>query len=467
MDEPGPNPEAEWWRSPSRPGVAWRAVLILGAVVFACWVLPTLRGRGPYGRGVSQFVLVHVGIFAALAWPASLAVALAPDRYRRPLRLRLMAVLAALLVAVPIGDLALTLWSVRVRHFWYHSMSFARAENSPDPELIWKRRPGLSWRGRKTPFCDEIVYRTDEHGFRNPPGIVRADIVFLGDSVTEAGELDEDSTFVRTTAASLGWVAVNLGTSGYGPQQELAALRRYGLTYRPGLVVWQVTEWNDLIDAQAYRLRDEPSARTLPPWEVLYPRHSPVMRLVSAILPGRMPSTVAFRRSDGRVEPQMFWPYRPDLHRQIPEGFDETRRAIRSAFEACRAQGIDFVVLYVPSHVRVLLPYLRFKNDSQRDRFCPGGVADSEGDLAHAVRDFCGELGCPMIDMGPPLRERAAVDNRRVYIPNDPHLGVDGHEEVRKALVRFAESPTTPSGPASPTIQQASRPSHTDSKTSR
>ncbi len=45
-----------------------------------------------------------------------------------------------------------------------------------------------------------------------------------------------------------------------------------------------------------------------------------------------------------------------------------------------------------------------------------------------------------MIDMGPPLRDRAAVDNRRVYVRNDPHLGADGHDEVRKALVRFVES---------------------------
>lgn len=98
------------------------------------------------------------------------------------------------------------------------------------------------------------------------------------------------------------------------------------------------------------------------------------------------------------------------------------------------------MVLYVPSHVRVLLPYLRFKSEAQRDRFCPGGVADSQGDLSHAMAEFCGRLGCPMIDMGPPLRRRAAIDNRCVYVRNDPHLGVDGHDEVRSALVRFVGS---------------------------
>ena len=168
------------------------------------------------------------------------------------------------------------------------------------------------------------------------------------------------------------------------------------------------------------------------------------MGLVSAILPGRMPNTVEFRGTDGRVERQMFWPYRPDPHRQMPEAFVETRQAIRSAFETCRARGVGFVVLYVPSHLRILLPYLRFKSEAQREKFCPGGSADSDGDLAHAFRAFCDEIGCPMIDMGPPLRERAAVDNRRLYVRNDPHLGIEGHDEVRKALIRFVESRQTP-----------------------
>src|SRR4051794_2458264 len=98
------------------------------------------------------------------------------------------------------------------------------------------------------------------------------------------------------------------------------------------------------------------------------------MRLASAVLPGRRPKSLPFVRTDGRVEARSFWPYHPDPHRQLPEGFEETKRAIATAFELCRAQGVDFVVLYVPSHVRVLLPSIRFKTPAERDRFCPGGL---------------------------------------------------------------------------------------------
>ena len=351
----------------------WRPVLLLGVVVLAFWAFPALRGHGPYGHGLIKLLLVYTGIFAALAWPASLAVALSPPRYRRPLAMRLTAVLVAFMVGVPLGDAATTLWSVRFGNFWYYSMCFSRSVNTPDRELIWKRRPGLIWRGRKTPYCDEVDYRTDENGFRNPAGIRRADVVVIGDSVTEAGELDEGSTFVRKTGAALGIKAVNLGTSGYGPQQELAVLKRYGLAYDPRLVVWQMTEWNDLIDAQAYKMRLHPLARTLPSWEELYTKHSPVMRLVSAILPGGMPNALEFLRSDGRVEERMFWTYRPDPHRLMPVGFAETERAIATAFEICRARGIDFVVLYVPAHVRRVAPLLAVQERGRAGPLLSGG----------------------------------------------------------------------------------------------
>src|SRR5262245_40162874 len=51
---------------------AWWPVLLLGAVVLACWAVPALRGHGPYGRGLLRLLHIYTGIFAALAWLASL-----------------------------------------------------------------------------------------------------------------------------------------------------------------------------------------------------------------------------------------------------------------------------------------------------------------------------------------------------------------------------------------------------------
>jgi hypothetical protein len=384
-----------------------------------------------------QVAYVYLALFAAAGAVASLAVALTPENRRRWAAVRALAVFVSLALAVPAADLAVTVWSVKFGNLWYYALCFPRGQNEPDEELVWKRRPGLSWRGRKTPDCDVVAYRTDEHGFRNPPGVTRADLVFVGDSVTEAGEVDESATFVRMAAGALGLSAVNLGTSGYGPQQELAVLKRYGLSYGPKWVVWQVTEWNDLQDAAMYLGRGS-AAGALPPWHQLYLRHSPVMALASRVMPARRPGLVGFVPSGGggKVERRAFWPYRPELARTVPGALDALTRSIESAAALCGERGVGFAVLYVPSHVRVLLPSLRFRSDAERDRFCPGGVADRGDDLAHAVAALCDRLGCPLIDVTGALRLRASADNRRVYVPNDPHLGVEGHDEVSLALSR-------------------------------
>lgn len=64
----------------------------------------------------------------------------------------------------------------------------------------------------------------------------------------------------------------------------------------------------------------------------------------------------------------------------------------------------------------------------------------------HALASFCDRLGGPPIDATPGLRRRASVDNRRLDVPNDPHLGVDGHDEGRRAPVQFLS--TLPRPPA-------------------
>src|SRR5262249_25131700 len=148
----------------------------------------------------------------------------------------------------------------------------------------------------------------------------------------------------------------NLGVSGYGPQQELVVLKRFGLPRNPRLVVWQFTEWNDVIDAQVYASRNDPAIPTGRTLTTLYLGNSPVVRLLPRVLPPRLPNTLRFRRSDGRIEEQAFWPYQADHHERYPVGFAETRKAIAEAHALCRERGIAFAVLYVPSHVRVLWP---------------------------------------------------------------------------------------------------------------
>ena len=47
-------------------------------------------------------------------------------------------------------------------------------------------------------------------------------------------------------------IVVNLGRSGYGPEQEIHVLRRFGIPRRPTVCVWSVYEGNDLADIDEY-----------------------------------------------------------------------------------------------------------------------------------------------------------------------------------------------------------------------
>jgi hypothetical protein len=110
-----------------------------------------------------------------------------------------------------------------------------------------------------TLLCNEngswIDYRSDEHGFNNPPGAwggERLDIAALGDSFTHGYCVPSEQNFVtlirRRYPATL-----NLGMAGNGPLLMLATLREYLHPLRPKTVLWCYFEGNDLTDLQVER----------------------------------------------------------------------------------------------------------------------------------------------------------------------------------------------------------------------
>ena len=415
-----------------------RRVPLFGLAVLAWWVYPLVRPHGRYA-GCYRVVDLEVGVVAALIWLVCVIVAGAPAARRRALGIRLGVALGALLITAAACDVGAVLWKVYGQHFWYYGQEFPLDSHEHDPELVWKFRPGFGYQGRANPFSHEIRFATDEHGFRNPRGMTQADIVFVGDSVTMAAEVPAEASFVQKTAQALGTRAVNLGIYGYGPQQELAVLKRYGLAYHPRVVVWQVTEWNDCEDAERYARRNHADKPQLKPFPELYETYSPLVAAFEKVFPRKgtrhADKLVLFHRTDGLVDKRYLWPVTDGLA-ESPQGWEATKQAIAEARALCRAQGVAFVVLFVPTHTRVLAPYVLPRNPEERNHFAPYRD-DRPGPLAEALAEHCRQLDCPMINLFPHLRRRAATDNRQLYIIHDPHLDLDGHDEAAQALVQF------------------------------
>ncbi|MET0657167.1 MAG: hypothetical protein ABW110_03290 [Steroidobacteraceae bacterium] len=340
--------------------------------------------------------------------------------------------------------------------YWLDQAFLSRKDNVADSELGFVRKPGISWSGnpmeREAPALmlqnrayedDRLVhYRTSENGFRNAPGIRRADIVFIGDSYTEAAQVSEEDTFVQRVGAASGHQAVNLGRGAYGPQQELIVLQRYGLAYQPRFVVWQLFDGNDLSDARNFARWKENPARHTTLFKYRYLENSLITRLVSPTArldPGA--PTAKLRYHDGAVRPlYLRYGYVPDQSVQNPVGLAETQRAIETGYRLCESRGVHLLVVFIPTMLRVLEPFITFDRMTDRDRYLPAGRA--ENDFGSKMADFCARLGCSYIDTFAALRSKALVDNRHVYFPSDEHLGIQGHEVVAQAVLTWMSSQT-------------------------
>ena len=134
----------------------------------------------------------------------------------------------------------------------------------PDPELLAKPEPHYSAKilfnrgniGRAlclpTRQAEPFESRYDKNGFRNDQDLTSAEIAVIGDSYVESPMIPSSLLATTRLTEIQPKTVANLGQSGYGPQQELAVLKRYALPLHPKSVVWVFYEGNDLVDAEDY-----------------------------------------------------------------------------------------------------------------------------------------------------------------------------------------------------------------------
>ena len=423
----------------------WLVPILLWTASAYIWILPLFRPRGVYGWGHFRLITIYVGmplLFAALC-----ATVYAIGTHRHQLALRLACIFVSTLATVVLLDLVYAigfqglLRSPGPSDFWFDGTSISRNDNNPDDELGFSRKPGVFWQGRVSPEARYITYRTDERGFRNEPGIQKADIVFIGDSFTEGASVPEEDTFVQQLGKKLKRPVVNLGCGYYGPQQELIVLQKQGFSYNPRVVVWQLFEGNDLVDARRFAEWQKQPIRK-ESWAQRYTKHSFIARLLAFTMSKGLPAVpLKLQHKDGTTGPvYLDYSYLPDEPARESLGFAETKSALESGYRLCQSRGIKLVVVFVPIKVRVLEPYVLFNDQNDKDQYLPGGIVDSERDFAHEAARFCQQLGCPFIDVTGALRRRAAEDSHLIYMTNqDSHLDVDGHTAVAETLEKWLQ----------------------------
>jgi hypothetical protein len=425
------------------PVAVWLGLALLATTFLYLCILPLFRPRGDFLWGYYRLKDLMLGIPVALAMLFATVVLASPAKHRRPLLMRLVSIFISVVGVVFLCDVVyvfIVLGASRP-NFWLDQAHIPRMYSAADAELGFVRKPGVFWHGYIPELNRTVEYRTDENGFRNPPNLKRADIVFIGDSFTEAGQVSDEQSFPQRVAISTGLKAANLGRGAYGPQQELIVLKRYGLAYEPRVVVWQLFEGNDLTDASIFAgWKENPDQITSV--RERYFQYSFLSQWLSKTrVRGRDVPLVTLRHRSGTTQRiALRYRYDPSQPAAVPIGLAETIRTIEEGQRLCQARGIQLMIVLVPTLVRVLEPDISFDRREDKLQYLPEEGRADKKDFSSRIEGLCSQIGCSFVDGFAALRQAAARDNGALYILGDEHLDTTGHEVIAQLVLEWLRS---------------------------
>ena len=325
------------------------------------------------------------------------------------------------------------------------------ADNALDPELIHIHKPYLKRVGATrgdialalhlagTPLYPYDV-ACDRNGFRNACDLSTAEVVVLGDSFVEGGLVAADDLMTATLARLLGCTVANLGQSAYGPQQELAVLKRFGTSLHPGSASGRSTEgtisMTSSVTSSSGRISVSTAVRSTPgehsfgrnALQVLAERLEPLCSLPT-------------RQTGRRGAPcRITTAGRPSFSsttgvRSFPAGrfaaLNKVVSVLSAARTACAANRVPLLVVFVPEKFRVYRDYCTFRPDNP----CVDWVLDDlPGRLAARVTALGPGIG--FLDLTPALAAEAAR-GRLLYFADDTHWSAEGHQVAGRAIAAY------------------------------
>jgi lysophospholipase L1-like esterase len=397
-------------------------------------------------------------------------------------RSRLLLVVLSVIVALMGAEVALRVGRVRLTGSTFR----------PDSVLGWSLRPGaVAWEADEGVALSVI----NSHGFRDVPrsvvkphGMFR--IAVLGDSYTEARQVDVSETYVALTETLLAErgctgksvEVLNFGIGGFGTAQELLLLRQRVWQFEPDVVVLQFYAGNDLFNnsralnvsspertpyfvLEEDRLVLDDSFRHAGTYDPRYIRLKGIAadalnssRLLLLLYKVRL--ALAQRQQaaplDGAahgsppVEYQKYLMYVPPVEEPMRSAWKVTEALLLEAARDVSARGARFLLLLLPT-----LPQINPDSASREDYRTRYGIRDLEYADAR-LQAFAEQHDLAVVRAGPVLRERAEKTGAFMAGfpntgPNDGHLNQEGHrvvaEELARAICRMTSGPASSGAP--------------------
>lgn len=454
MTEPGE--DSSVLRRTASP-VRFLVPVILLAASAGFWLLPSQKDFA-VARRYTYFQLV-LALGATMTATSVTVVHCLPERHQKRAAFRIVTASGAVLLPVLLCETGAWLWPLKSSRDnpWYLTGGHALV---PADDLPFTRPPHLHWEGLSRgdlamrpgdvdPFAQRIAFQTDFEGFRNSHDITHADIVFIGDSFTEAGNVPEEDSFVQVVGQLQHTTVRNLGRAGYAPPHELIVLNGCGLANDPRTVVWQLCEYNDLYEsakfAQWIQSREFPVNRPSP--SEAWRQRSPTYRLFESMLPASpWPFGGSFRGVNGQVFPVRFPEAGPGRH-QAPDGhsgWTVMAEALTEGARTLKQRDIKLIVLLIPMKLRVLAEFVEFDpfrlplpdgREIVLDELPEGWDLPDDQTMTFYVSRLCDDLSVPFIDPLPDLKQMAS-DGSLPYLPMDTHLSVQGHRTIAELVDR-------------------------------
>lgn len=328
-----------------------------------------------------------------------------------------------------------------------------------DPELLWRHDAYYAY---DEPYqgnlglalcvppdsARSVTVQYDRHGFRNREDLEKADIVVLGDSYIEGYMTPEPLLATSLLSRFQDRIVANLGHSGYGPQQELVVLQRYGLSLHPQTVIWAFFEGNDFSDLEQYDVQRAQSGWPL--WQDLWYRSLTRNALARMLRPARpctpspkiVQSQARFRDDRNHISQVFFAP--SEVQRVSAETLTRAMQYIVEAAQLCRERDIRFIVMFIPEKYRVYHSLSNVELTSDTIRSWP--VSSLPDEIGRHLTEL--GLGIEYIDLTPALKELSRT-GRATYLPDDTHWTEAGNQLVAEILDRALRVPPQ----ISPTLQ--------------
>jgi hypothetical protein len=424
-------------------------VIVAGLVIcaFVSWLLPGEKANAVLGRlSLLQFLW---GSGAAILAIAGVIIVCLPISARRRYVFRMVAIGIGGLAALIVVEVCCWLLPAAPHHNpWLIETNSTIME--ADDRLTYTRKPNVDWKGRSVgclaleakeedPYASVVEFKTDYQGFRNGGDLTKADLIFIGDSHTEAGHVAEEDTFVQLTAQRLGVVARNLGRIQYCPGEELVVLKEYGLPCEPRTVVWQICEHNDLWEQASYEqwlTADSPSIYgTLSPRIDAWKRRSPTWRLFDLCCEhDPWPFAATFTDDTGAEHRTLFGNF-PSIH-QCPvdhPGWRPIAACLSEGARLLQEKNIRLVVVLIPMKIRVMGDYVTFVPETLRRMRAEWDIPDDKT-FSRSLQAVCDSLQISFVDATPHLRH-LTENGKMVFPPFDTHLSPLGNKAIADLIV--------------------------------